>query len=372
MIHVLMVVTDWASAKNAQAALPSGYRVHPVSAEDAVAAMVTRSEDTDVILIDLPPEAATNLLETLVCRPYAPPVIVCGHMPDEEAIVGAIHAGAADYLSKPYSSARLRRSVDIAAVTSAARRASLPVARDGGFLGGSPHARQVMYSVAAFASDDAPVLLLGESGTGKELVARMIHRNSSRAKGRFEPINCGALPDTLFETEMFGSEKGAYTDAVSRPGLLERATGGTVFLDEIGETALHNQVKLLRAVEEKEITRVGGRQPVPVDCRLVTATNRDLRAAIADGTFRSDLYYRIAVLILLIAPLRNRKQDIPLLARDYLDTIDPTGKQFTPAAIQRLVSYPWPGNVRELRNVVHRSNLLATGDRIRASDLRFS
>jgi transcriptional regulator with GAF, ATPase, and Fis domain len=234
-------------------------------------------------------------------------------------------------------------------------------------VGHSARMKAIMHEIQQAANSRSTILLRGESGTGKELVARGIHRLSHRAAAPFVAVNCGAIPDTLVESELFGSEEGAFTGAVSRPGCFERADGGTLFLDEVADMPLDTQVKLLRALENREVTRVGGRHPMPVNVRVVSATNRDIEAQVADGTIRADLLYRLAVLLIHVPPLRERREDIPLLAHALLrETMSRAGRivaavgvTLSDAALQRLATHTWPGNVRELRNVLERARLLA-------------
>jgi len=241
-------------------------------------------------------------------------------------------------------------------------------------LGESKAIRAVLDQVRATARTDYPVVITGESGTGKELVAQAIHRSSHRARGPFVPVNCGAIPDTLFEAELFGHVKGAYTGAVSnRAGLFEEADGGTLFLDEVGEISLESQVKLLRVLQSSEVKRVGSARTTRVDVRLVCATNRDLGAMVEEGAFRQDLYYRVHVLPLHLPPLRDRREDIALLARHFLaranTELDRPSPGFSPEALERLTAHSWPGNVRELENRVKQAAMLSGGEEVGADDI---
>ena len=224
------------------------------------------------------------------------------------------------------------------------------------------------------AESDITVLLEGESGTGKELVSRLIHFNSPRKKGPFVAVNCAAIPETLIESELFGHERGAFTGAtMRRVGQFERANGGTVLLDEIGDMPVSLQAKLLRVLQEREIQRVGGTAIIPIDIRVIAATNRDLASAIKDGGFRADLFYRLAAFPLLLPPLREHREDIPLLVAHFLeDHARSSGQKargISPATLQRLLVYDWPGNVRELRNAIERALLLETTDRLQVGNL---
>jgi len=238
--------------------------------------------------------------------------------------------------------------------------------------------REVRRLVLRYASSDSPVLVAGESGTGKELVARAVHEASRRRAFPFVALNCGALPESLLESELFGVERGAYTDAVSRPGCFERANGGTLFLDEVGEMSAAAQTRLLRVVEQRELTRVGGTLPVAIDVRVVSATNRELRpngsATNPLGTsagFRPDLYYRLGVLPIRVPPLRDRPEDIPALAAHFLSLLGKPDAALSGGALGALCSHGWPGNVRELRSVMERAALCADDGSIRARDLLF-
>jgi two-component system response regulator GlrR len=229
--------------------------------------------------------------------------------------------------------------------------------------------QRLFQQVAQVADSDATILLTGETGTGKEVLARVIHTNSRRSKGPFVAINCAAIPETLFESELFGHIRGAFTSAMAaKKGFFQSATGGTLFLDEIGEMPLSMQVKLLRAVQEREIREVGADYTMKVDVRIIAATNKDLGDAVKAGTFRHDLYYRISVVPLAIPPLRERKDDIPLLAQHFLKQSAKLSKKevrgFTPAAMQRLMVYPWPGNVRELENAVEKAVVMCRQDMV--------
>jgi DNA-binding NtrC family response regulator len=238
----------------------------------------------------------------------------------------------------------------------------------GGIIGKSPVMQEVFKKVAAISGSDVNVLLVGESGTGKELLARAIHYNSSRVNGPFEAINCAAIPETLLESELYGHERGAFTGAVrQKPGKFEVASGGTVFLDEIGEIALLAQVKLLRFLEERRFERVGGTESVSVDVRILAATNQNLEERVREGRFREDLYFRLNVVKVEVPPLRERREDIPLLVATFLDLA--RGAGIAAEAMDILKAYAWPGNIRELRNAIERGVVLARGGPIRPEHL---
>ena len=275
--------------------------------------------------------------------------------------------GFAEVISKPVSPESLRQSVE--ELLERQR-----ITRETGLWGESEAVREVLVAVGQMAPVSSTVLIEGESGTGKELVARAIHRMSPRRSKPFIAVNVGALPETLLESELFGHEKGAFTGAAERRiGRFELATGGTLFLDEIGEIPSSTQVKLLRVLEEREVTRVGGTQTIPVDVRVVAATNRPLREAAQRGGFRSDLYYRLNVLRIYLPPLRERRSDIPLLVRRFVQEFSEEHvREFhgiSADAMQALVNYSWPGNVRELRNLIESMVVLATGREIGPADI---
>ncbi|HZF07620.1 MAG TPA: sigma 54-interacting transcriptional regulator [Thermoanaerobaculia bacterium] len=256
----------------------------------------------------------------------------------------------------------------------AERRATAAGVLGGGLVGESPRLVAVRNFLARVAPTDSTVLLRGESGTGKELAARAIHQAGPRAGGPFIAINCATLSETLFESELFGHEKGAFTGAVAQKiGKFEAADGGTLFLDEVGEIPIHLQARLLRALQERELERVGNTRTIKVDVRVIAATNRDLEAGVAAGSFRADLYYRLNVLALELPPLRERREDIPLLARHFAARLGPRlgrpAAAFTPEALDGLLRYSWPGNVRELANAVERALVLGEGDGLRPEDL---
>src|SRR5262249_43889444 len=300
----------------------------------------------------------------------------------ERTAVEAIKAGAYDYLAKPFEVDELRLVVKNALEASNLKRenerlrAELKAARGiGDLLGTSEQMRRIYDLINRVASTDVTVLIRGESGTGKELVARAIHQQSAhRRNGDFIAMNCAALPSELIESELFGHEKGAFTGAAGqRKGKFELANGGTIFLDEIGDMSLNTQAKLLRVLEERTIERLGGSLPIPVEVRVISATNRDLAAAVADDKFRADLYYRLRVVQIDLPPLRGRREDIPMLAghflKNYAAKYQLKCTEISVEAMNRLAAYDWPGNVRELRNAIERSVVLADGVNLRVEDL---
>jgi DNA-binding NtrC family response regulator len=298
-----------------------------------------------------------------------------------ETAIQAIRLGAYDYLAKPFRPEELMVVVNQALERNRLMRENRQLQQEvmrnfkfEGIVGDSAKMRQVMQLAATVAPTDATVLIFGETGTGKELLARSIHMQSPRANGPFVVVNCGAIPETLLETELFGHEKGAFTSAVSsRVGRFERAQDGTIFLDEIGDMSTAMQVKLLRVLQERVIERVGGNRPIDVNARVIAATNKDLKKAIATGQFRDDLYYRLSVVPIEIPPLRERKEDIPTLAihfvNKYAVAFGKRIKGLTPSAQKRLRGHSWPGNVRELEYTIQRVAIMATGELIDGEDI---
>lgn len=292
--------------------------------------------------------------------------------------VEALKAGAFDFVSKPVDISVLRGLVKHALeLNNTERAAPAPLAPDQAarLLGDSPSMDVLRATIGKVARSQAPVYILGESGVGKELVARTIHTQSARAPGAFVPVNCGAIPSELMESEFFGHKKGSFSGAhADKPGLFQAAHGGTLFLDEVAELPLQMQVKLLRAIQEKSIRPVGAATEVPVDVRILSATHKDLGELVEDGRFRHDLYYRINVIELRVPPLRERRSDLPALAASILARLARTHGRPTPllapSALDALAQYHFPGNVRELENILERALALAEEDRIGASDLR--
>jgi DNA-binding NtrC family response regulator len=341
-------------------------------------------EEFAVVLADLVMDEVSGLdvlRETQRLQPQARVILVTAFGSLESAIE-AIRQGAYDYLTKPFKMAEVtvavRRALDDRRLRDENQR--LRQAVEGRFrfdnlLGRSKAMQAVFDQIRAVVDSDAAVLLLGESGTGKELVGRAIHWNSPRREGAFVPVNCAAIPETLLESELFGHERGAFTGAERRrTGLFAEAHGGTVYLDEISEMPPALQAKLLRALQDKMVRPVGGNEEVRLDFRVVSATNRDLPALVREGKFREDLYYRLAVIPIRLPSLRERSEDIPLLARHFLErAATALGKPlegFADEARAWLVQYRWPGNVRQLENVIERAATLARGSLVTLADLR--
>ena len=341
------------------------------------------SERPDLLLTDLRMPGMDGMEMLARAReidPQMPVVMLTGYASIESA-VAAVKAGAFEYLPKSFSNDQFKITIERALTK---RRLELEVLNlrqqlRGAFgfeniLGRSAALQQVLELVQKAARSDANILILGESGTGKELIARAIHTNSPRAGQPFVAVDCASLPENLLESELFGHEKGAFTGAATaKKGLTEVAHRGTLFLDELGELPLGLQVKLLRALQERQIRRVGGTQQIDIDIRIVSATNRDLRALVAEGKFREDLYYRVNVIDVALPPLRERSDDIELLATHFLRKHarcpQATAKGFEPEAMIALETYAWPGNVRELQNVIERACALVEGEMITLAEL---
>jgi two-component system response regulator HydG len=336
----------------------------------------------DVVVSDLRMDKVDGLAvlaRTLELAPSTQVIIMTAYGSVDSA-VEAMKAGAYEYISKPFTDEQLllkvARAVEKARLLSDVRLLSDEFQdryRLEHIVGRSPAMRELLARVVKVASTDATVLITGESGTGKELIARAIHVNSRRSDRPFVPVNCAAIPETLLESELFGHTRGAYTGAVrARRGLFEEAAGGTFFFDEIGETSPSFQAKLLRALQEGEVRRLGENTAVLVDVRIIAATNVDLKGAVADRRFREDLYYRLNVVPLRVPPLRDRREDIVVLAQHFLQRFDERNEsrhRFSEAALERLCQYEFPGNVRELENLVEQAAALAAGDVIQATEV---
>jgi two-component system NtrC family response regulator len=351
---------------------------------------VVRDMAPSVVTLDLglPPEpnAASEGLRALEEILHASPgikVIVITGNSDRVNALKAVELGAFDFHLKPVNLDELRVVVARAVYLRQLERESAERAHQEelavqfkDILGTTPKMREIFNVIKRVAKTDATVLIEGESGTGKELISRAIHTDSARATAPFVAINCGAIPETLLESELFGHEKGSFTGAhVQRKGKIEVASGGTLFLDEIGEMSLPLQVKLLRFLQEREIERVGGREPIRIDVRVLAATNSNLEASIQKGTFREDLFYRLSVISVRVPPLRERGEDVVLLANFFLRRTGQSLRRkvrFSPAALEALVRYAWPGNIRELENKVQRAVIMAPGRFIEPADLELA
>jgi DNA-binding NtrC family response regulator len=355
------------------------------SAGDAETGLkMLRENSIDLVLTDLklPGMNGLEFLQTIKRQNGALPVVVMTAFGSVETAVDAMKAGASDYVLKPFSLTEMRmvihKELDVRNLREENRSLREALGKrytHPNVVARSPKMQEVLATVERVAPTNATVLLGGESGVGKDLIARAIHEKSRRASGPFLKINSTAIPENLLESELFGYEKGAFTGAAaSKPGKFELADKGTIFLDEIGDVPPLTQVKLLRVLQEREFERLGGTRTVKVDVRLIAATNRDLRAALEEGTFREDLYYRLNVVPIDIAPLRERKEDIPDLVNLFVARFSgESGKPvegINPQAMQILVNYHWPGNVRELQNIVERACALAKGSVLAPGDIR--
>ncbi len=381
-IRVLVVDDERPTRLLLEKELPrSGFTV--TTAESGEQALEqARAQDFDVILLDLKMPGMGGmeaLRQVRASGTSAEVVILTGH-PDVSSAIEAMKLGAYDYLTKPFKLAEVEVVLRRAAERNRLQRENLALRRMVAqrtppvpMVGTSPAMRAVLETIGRIAGSDANVLLEGESGTGKGLAAQAIHQQSARAAGPFLTINCGGFQEPLLESELFGHEKGAFTGATStKPGLFEVAERGTLFLDEVGEMSPAMQAKLLQVLDTREIRRVGGTRVHRVDVRVVAATNKDLAAEVKAGRFREDLFYRLNVVNLVLPPLRERREDIPLLVAHFarqLTSGGREGKAISPEATECLRAYRWPGNVRELANTVERLFILAPGKIIRPEDL---
>jgi len=385
----LLIVDDEESIRNQlKWGLADDYEVL-VAGDPTEAMRLLRHERPALVTLDValntpggPPDEGLQLLDEIVGRfPLTKIIMVTASDSRENALL-AIRRGAVDWYAKPIDLEELRLILRRALHIRRIEETSRPEAPSGRkryhrLVGESAAIRHVFSLIQRVAPTDATVLVAGENGTGKELIAHAIHGASHRRTGPFVPINCGAIPDTLLESELFGHERGAFTDAHRmREGKLEVAGGGTVFLDEIGELPNHVQVKLLRFLQDHVVERIGGREPRHVDVRVVAATNHDLKAAMATGRFREDLFYRLSVVNILAPPLRDRGEDVRLLAEYFLDFYSRHYKRrlkgFTQSALRAIQGHPWPGNVRELENRVQRAVILAADAYLRPDDLELA
>lgn len=383
MNTILIIEDDPDGARSvSEVAADAGFEV--ALASDGLSGIERFREHTpDVVLTDLvlPDIDGIEVLERVQRLDREVPVILMTAYGSVESSVRAMRSGAYDYITKPLDlddlqaklkraaeTSRLRRQVDLLSASVRDRYTATAMVIE------SPAMQAIVRQIEALADTSATVLVQGESGTGKELVARALHVDSRRSRGPFVAVNCGAFAESLLESELFGHEKGAFTGAAAQhKGAFERADGGTLFLDEIGDAPPPVQVKLLRAIEEREIRRIGGQQPFTVDVRLISATNKDLPEMAAENTFREDLLYRINVVTISLPPLRRRLEDIRPLADRFIaracEEHRRTIAHVEPGFYERLRHYEWPGNIRQLRNVVESAVLFATGDRLSAASL---
>lgn len=381
MKSVLIVDDELAARYGLRKALESKYRIAEADSADAAREALTL-ERPDLVLLDvvLPGQDGLAFLKSLRSAGNDIPVLMVSALDNAKTAVQALQLGAADYLVKGFELEELRQRVanllKLAALekeNSSLRSRLVTEGQFGQMLGRSAEMRKTFEMADRVAQTDSTVLILGESGTGKDLLAQEIHARSPRAQKAFVAINCAALPDTLIESELFGYERGAFTGAAQqKKGKFELASGGTLFLDEIGDMNPVTQAKVLRALENRTIERLGGTQSIPVDVRVISATHRNLPAEIRSGKFREDLFYRLRVVTLELPPLRAHRQDIPVLAETFLQMhaarLGRTAR-LSREALSAIERYDWPGNVRELKNALERSLVLTRADEIAVSDL---
>ncbi|MGZ8939653.1 MAG: PEP-CTERM-box response regulator transcription factor [Limisphaerales bacterium] len=387
--RLLIVEDDEDIRSQMRWALAEAYEVQ-IAGDRASAINLLREHTPEVVVLDLglPPspgevtEGLAALAEILRLAPATKVVIASGQS-DRTNALKAIADGAYDFLAKPIEIEELKvvlkRAFYLAQLEKENRELVNRVGTGGfeGMLGTSRQMQEVFHSVRKVAATGAPVLILGESGTGKERVAQAIHNLSPQKSGPFVAINCGAIPENLLESELFGHEKGSFTGAhAQRQGKVESAEGGTLFLDEIGELPHAVQVKFLRFLQERVVQRVGGRKDIPINARVIAATNSDIKKAIVGGQFREDLYYRLAVVTIKLPPLREREGDVPVLAQSFLKRFaaecGAEKKSFTGAALRHLEQYHWPGNVREMENRIRRAVIMSEGTRVTEGDLELT
>jgi two-component system, NtrC family, nitrogen regulation response regulator NtrX len=375
--HILIIDDD----ANTLASLARAFRLagHEATVSDnaAKALEIAKADHFDLIFSDvvMPGRDGVALLEDLKNAGVAAPTVMISGQATIEMAVKATRLGATDFLEKPISTEKLLLTVENALRLKHLEEENQDLKRRLGkhhIVWASPAMREVMTQVEHVAASETRVCIRGETGTGKELIARTLHEKSARREGPFISLNCAAVPSELMESELFGHEKGSFTGAAARHiGKFEQAHGGTLFLDEIGDMAPAMQAKLLRVLEEGEIERVGGEKPLAVDVRVVVATHRNLEEQIRQGTFREDLYHRVNVFPVKLPPLRERREDIRVLAEHFVRQLAEQNnwkpKKFSPEAISELERYAWPGNVRELRNVVERVLLLAPAETVDAA-----
>jgi two-component system response regulator HydG len=381
--NILIVDDDQAHRTMLKALIASwGYAVS-VADDGGTAVAEIQARPYDLVLMDIRMLKMSGLEALAAIKAFNPaiPVVIMTAFASVDTAISALKSGAYDYLTKPLDFEKLRITIDRAMehaflqVENQRLKDRLSERFDKRtIVGSSPALKKLLDTVSLVAPSEATVLINGESGTGKELIAGAIHHNSHRKNGPFIKINCAAITETLLESELFGHEKGAFTGADRRKdGKFVQASGGSIFLDEVSEMSLMMQVKLLRVIQEREVIRVGGEQVIPIDVRLIAATNRPLAPLVQSGSFREDLYYRLNVVSLTLPPLRERQEDIPLLAQHFLSRFAKQNRKpvtgFTARAMDRLVRYSWPGNIRELMNAVERAVVLAQAETIDDADL---
>ncbi|MDR1098948.1 MAG: sigma-54 dependent transcriptional regulator [Treponema sp.] len=368
----ILIIDDEPGIRRTLASILEDEKYHVVTAEDALLGLEILDRETiNLIFLDvlLPRLGGMDALEKIRSGwPEIEVVVISGHA-NVDMAVRAVKLGAFDFLEKPLSLDKVltvcRNALALQKLRKENRDLKKNTAVPDEIIGTSGEINKAKALIKQAAASDARILITGENGTGKELAARSIHQGSSRAAKPFVELNCAAIPDTLIESELFGHEKGAFTDAVSnRKGRFELAAGGTLFLDEIGDMSLPAQSKVLRVIQEQKIERLGGEKTIDTDVRIVAATNKDLEQECKAGRFRQDLYFRLNVIPIRIPPLRERLEDVPLILFHFLKTLGLTNPEFDQEALDSLASYDWPGNVRELRNLAERIAVMHGGGRI--------
>jgi DNA-binding NtrC family response regulator len=375
----ILVVDDEKNIRTALASLlrKQGYEAQAEGNPEAVGDLVAAGH-FNIIFTDLKmqPRDGIEVLEEIRSRSPNSEVVIMTAYATLDTAIEAIKKGAYDYVTKPVDPDRLIRLIEQILERQSLRAENVTLRRRlslrdqyGRMIGASIQMRQIFRTIDGIAPTPATVLITGESGTGKELVAKAIHERSPRAGGPFISLNCGAIPEALLESELFGADRGAFTGADrDRPGRIEMASGGTLFLDEVGEMSARTQVEFLRVLQERELRRLGGSRLIKVDVRIIAATNKDLLDEIGNGRFREDLYYRLHVVPINLQPLRDRSSDIPLLVHafneEFCKLYEKTVKEYTAQSMDLLTKYSWPGNVRELRNVIERATLLVREDTV--------
>ena len=383
MPEIFLIEDDPTLSKNLRLILEEeGYRVKSFSAaEEVLRDLSSHLPDLVITDIKLPGKSGLDILSWLNSHAPDIPVIIITAFATLDNAIQALRLGARDYIKKPFQPEEILMAIKKVLSWERLKEENVWLRQElerrdrfEELIGKSEAMQEVYRKIEKVALADIPVLITGESGTGKELVARAIHRRSKRKNGRFIPVNCGAIPETLMESELFGHEKGAFTSAGERKkGLLEVSDGGTLFLDEIGNLPLPLQAKMLRFLQDGEFFRVGGTTPLKVNTRIISATNRDLEEEVKKGNFREDLYYRVQGVSIHLPPLRERKEDIPLLVEHFRKKYNREAgnrrKKFSREVMDRFLSYPWPGNVRELENVVRACLVLSDTETIQVEDL---
>jgi two-component system NtrC family response regulator len=357
----------------------AGYKVQAAaSGEEGLTLFEMGPFDAVITDITMPGMSGMEVLAKIHERDEGLPVLVITAYGTIESAVEAMKKGAFDYITKPFNRDELRLTLDKALRMRRLEKENVELRAEitdrycfESIVGSSEKIRDVLDMAGRVAASDASVLITGESGTGKELLAKGIHYNSPRADGPFVAVNCAAIPEHLIESELFGHVRGAFTGAVKdKEGKFELATSGTLFLDEIGDLRVDLQAKILRALQERQVDRVGGKHPVSVDVRIIAATNKDIERAVKEGSFREDLYYRLGVITLHMPPLRERRDDIPMLVQHFLKKFNRgSDVRIDPEALAMLTAYGWPGNVRELENSIERASVLKRGDTITPAEL---